>query len=374
MDWEEQEDPSLQLPLFFFSVKTYVSAFSNNEYDPLVAHTSDLLARHWGNRDLVSQWQIELKKSDIDWSGSKGLSQAYTTILTRNDPEQMMDCICQSKEVRLLPLCSLLSQHANHQSFDRFIPVLVWNGPQSRFHQWLFSDRSGSLPKLDMVLWSTSLGLGTFIFSLFLSITFGLLLVWYPFPVLFRLMSVFSHSIPSFAIVVIFFSLTVQFTPGYYLHVVPPADYTYLLWYDPLQIVDRLWLPVFAAGLAPACYLAAVWEQAVRAELGQDYVRTLKAKGMGVGLGLAKHVLTNALFAPMGVMSFFLPSLLAGSLVMENLFSIPGMGRELMILWQQKNFASMLAFFAFQASIAVFVWALFDAVLAWADPRVRYEE
>jgi ABC-type dipeptide/oligopeptide/nickel transport system permease component len=89
---------------------------------------------------------------------------------------------------------------------------------------------------------------------------------------------------------------------------------------------------------------------------------------------MARHVLRNALFAPMGVMVVYLPALLSGSLVMENLFSIPGMGRELMILWQQRDFEALLFLFSFQASIAVLVWSMLDILLAWADPRIRLEK
>ncbi len=376
MDWEESDHPSLKLPWFYVEIGSFSLPVVATDADALSRNSSQILALHWGNRHLVDDWFHHLQSLRSSWAENQSRRSSYFEALKSQNPDDLLECFCKPelKDVVLNGLCNKLMQHQQQSSLDRFLPKFSWYGASCRFHEWLFVSGSSSFPSTDMVLWSMALGAATFLFSLVLGTALGLLLVWFPAPFLLRLLSAFSYSIPSFAIVVMVFSLFLLLAPGVALPVAPAPDFRYLLFYSPIQIAEKLWLPAFASGLAPACYLAAIWEQSISKEMGQDYVRTLWAKGMSKGLGMARHVLRNALFAPMGVMVVYLPALLSGSLVMENLFSIPGMGRELMILWQQRDFEALLFLFSFQASIAVLVWSMLDILLAWADPRIRLEK
>ncbi|WP_118133278.1 ABC transporter permease [Oceanicella sp. SM1341] len=142
-------------------------------------------------------------------------------------------------------------------------------------------------------------------------------------------------------------------------------------WADPLAALKALTLPAVALALPQASILARVMRSALIECLGEDYIRTARAKGLTRGQALRRHALRNALIPVLTILGMQFSFLIAGAIIIENVFFLPGLGRlvfqgitqrDLMVV---KNVALLLVF------AVTLVTFLVDLAYAAADPRLR---
>jgi peptide/nickel transport system permease protein len=105
-------------------------------------------------------------------------------------------------------------------------------------------------------------------------------------------------------------------------------------------------------------------------EIGHDYVRTARAKGMTERTVLLKHVLRNAMIPILTNVSVLLPGVLVGSFLIEVFFSIPGLGRELLLAVNRGDYPVIQAFAIYLAALTMTVNLLVDVLYKLVDPRV----
>ena len=105
-------------------------------------------------------------------------------------------------------------------------------------------------------------------------------------------------------------------------------------------------------------------------ELGQDYVRTARAKGMTEGVVLFRHVLRNAMIPILTNIGLQLPGIFVGSFLIEVFFSIPGLGREVLLAVNRSDFPVIQAVTIYLAVLTIFINLLTDLAYKVADPRV----
>ena len=108
-------------------------------------------------------------------------------------------------------------------------------------------------------------------------------------------------------------------------------------------------------------------------ELGQDYIRTARAKGLSSSRVLMVHVLKNGLINLITLVVASLPFLIMGSLVMENFFGIPGLGNVLFAAIQSSDFSVVQASVFLGSLLYLAGLVLTDLCYAWADPRIRFQ-
>ena len=137
---------------------------------------------------------------------------------------------------------------------------------------------------------------------------------------------------------------------------------TNLLTYAPLPV-----LLAVAVGIAPQTRL---YRSFLLDELGQDYVRTARAKGMTEGVVLFKHVLRNALIPILTNIGLQLPGIFVGSFLIEVFFSIPGLGREVLLAVNRSDFPVIQAVTIYLAVLTMVINLLTDVAYKLADPRV----
>jgi peptide/nickel transport system permease protein len=131
--------------------------------------------------------------------------------------------------------------------------------------------------------------------------------------------------------------------------------------------------------IGPALVLAlveiAVWSRYMRAsmldEIGQDYVRTARAKGLPRLVVLFRHTLRNALLPMITLAGLELPSLLGGALVTETVFTWPGMGRLFLDSLSYRDYPVVMGLLMFSALLVLIGNLLADIFCALADPRIR---
>jgi peptide/nickel transport system permease protein len=138
--------------------------------------------------------------------------------------------------------------------------------------------------------------------------------------------------------------------------------WTNLTTYAPLPV-----LVAVAVSLAPQIRL---YRSFFLDEIGHDYVRTARAKGMTERTVLLKHVLRNAMIPILTNVSVLLPGVLVGSFLIEVFFSIPGLGRELLLAVNRGDYPVLQAFAIYLAALTMSFNLLVDVLYKLVDPRV----
>jgi peptide/nickel transport system permease protein len=149
-------------------------------------------------------------------------------------------------------------------------------------------------------------------------------------------------------------------------------------WFPVQGWSDKLWtnlatyvpLPVFLALLVSLAPQTRLYRSFFLDELGQDYVRTARAKGLTENTVLFRHVLRNATIPILTNIGLLLPGIFVGSFLIEVFFSIPGIGREVLLAVNRSDFPVIQAVTIYLAVLTMFINLLTDLAYKVADPRV----
>jgi len=172
-------------------------------------------------------------------------------------------------------------------------------------------------------------------------------------------LSTIFASIPGFVLgilLIILFSVT--------LHLLPTGG-----WGSPKQII----LPAIALAALPAAYIARITRASMLDVMRQDYIRTARAKGLQERVVLIRHTLRNALIPVITVAGPELAFLISGSFIIENLFSIPGIGRLFVQGVFNRDYGLIMGSILFYAFVVAMVNLAVDLLYGVIDPRIRYE-
>jgi peptide/nickel transport system permease protein len=142
-------------------------------------------------------------------------------------------------------------------------------------------------------------------------------------------------------------------------------------WDEPGAAIKSLTLPAVALALPQAAILARVMRSALLETLDQDYIRTARAKGLSRGQAVLRHGLKNALIPVLTIIGLQFSFLIAGGIIIENVFFLPGLGRLIFQGITQRDLivvesVTMLLVFA-----VILVTFLVDIAYALVDPRLR---
>jgi peptide/nickel transport system permease protein len=107
--------------------------------------------------------------------------------------------------------------------------------------------------------------------------------------------------------------------------------------------------------------------------LGMDYIRTARAKGLGAGAVVSRHALRNGLIVVVTILGVQVGYLLSGAVVVEEIFSVPGLGRMLLTAINQRDYALVQGAVLVIATIFVATNTLVDVLYGWLDPRIRLQ-
>jgi peptide/nickel transport system permease protein len=159
--------------------------------------------------------------------------------------------------------------------------------------------------------------------------------------------------------------------PAKWFHYSPPVGYVDF-WHDPAKNLHQLYMPAIALGLALSASLARVTRSSMLEVFRQDYIRTARAKGLVERRVVSSHALRNALIPVVTLFSIQFGTLLGGTVVLESIFSLPGLGTLTLSSVLIKDYTTV------QGIVLVFAFALIainlivDISYAWIDPRIRY--
>lgn len=135
--------------------------------------------------------------------------------------------------------------------------------------------------------------------------------------------------------------------------------------------IKSLLLPAFALALPQAAVIARVTRTAVLEALGEDYVRTARAKGLTFGQTLRRHVLRNAMVPVLTMLSLQFSFLVAGTIIIENVFALPGLGRLMFQAIGGHDIITVKSLVMVFAAKVIIINALVDLAYGLIDPRLR---
>jgi peptide/nickel transport system permease protein len=156
------------------------------------------------------------------------------------------------------------------------------------------------------------------------------------------------------------------------LNWIPPSGYMTPL-ENPLENLRLMLLPAITLGLGTAGALTRFLRGSMLEVLGQDYVRTARAKGVMGRIVLYRHALRNALIPVVTIFGLQLGGLLGGAVITEQIFSIPGFGRLIVDAVFTRDFPVVQGIVLVSAMAIFLVSFLVDLIYAAVDPRIRYK-
>jgi peptide/nickel transport system permease protein len=156
-----------------------------------------------------------------------------------------------------------------------------------------------------------------------------------------------------------------------YIRWMPPVVWVDFL-RDPVKNLTIMLLPALCLGTASAANIARTTRACMLDVLGSEYIRTAAAKGLMPRLVILKHALNNALIPIVTVVGLQIGILLGGTVVVEEVFTLPGVGR--LVLWSiyQRDYPLTQSTILFVAVMFMAINLVVDMLYAYLDPRIRY--
>ncbi|MBI4498094.1 MAG: ABC transporter permease [Chloroflexi bacterium] len=183
---------------------------------------------------------------------------------------------------------------------------------------------------------------------------------------LFRVVSISGLAVPGFwlAILIILF-LSVWF------RWIPPLGYA-SFFDDPVKNLQQMIWPALALGYRLSAIVSRMTRSTMLEVLREDYIRTAWAKGLRGRAVIYRHALKNALLPVITISAIQLGHLLGGTVIMETVFSLPGIGRLLVDSIYQRDFPVVQTIVVLMAIIFAITNLIVDLLYAWLNPRIRY--
>jgi peptide/nickel transport system permease protein len=142
---------------------------------------------------------------------------------------------------------------------------------------------------------------------------------------------------------------------------------------NPLGALRSLAMPVLALGLPVAGVLARLVRASMLEEMARDHIRTARAKGLTEPQVVVRHALRNALIPTVTLLGLQLGFLLGGSIVIEQVFALPGLGRLVLFAIHNRDLPLIQGLVLFIAALVVVINFLVDLAYTWLDPRISLE-
>ncbi|MCY4415415.1 MAG: ABC transporter permease [Chloroflexi bacterium] len=151
----------------------------------------------------------------------------------------------------------------------------------------------------------------------------------------------------------------------------PPLGYADL-WDDPWKNIQQMFLPALALGFYDMAFIARVTRSSMMEIIREDYMRTARAKGLAERIVLVRHGLKNAVLPILTISGWQFGRLFGGTVIIESIFKVPGIGTLLIETVFQRDFPTIQAIIIVIAVSIVIINLLVDLLYGLLDPRIRY--
>lgn len=182
-----------------------------------------------------------------------------------------------------------------------------------------------------------------------------------------RIVSLFGFALPNFLLGTLLVLYAAKYAVGLSSFIWEP------LWTDPLLNLKTMVLPTLALAMSLIAIITRMTRAAMIETMSLDHVRTARAKGLRETIVILRHMLRNSLIPIVTIVGLQLGYLLGGAIVVENVFSLPGMGRLIVDAINQRDYPVVQASVLFVAGAFVIINLVVDIAYAFINPRIRYE-
>ena len=312
-------------------------------------------------------------RGTLSYVGQRLVLIAITTVLVSSIVFVLLHQIPGNaflNETRTTP--EALAAHLHHYGLD--LPI------QQQYVNWVVGVLHGNLGEslvnrgvqiTPLLIRETSVSATVGAFALVVTIGLGLLLgviaalrqnTWVDY--LASSAAVVGYSIPSFVIAI--FGLLIF---GHYLFIWTGGSF----FYDPgWGKIEQIPVPALALGLPYASYVARLTRASMLETIRTDYVRTAWAKGLKARIVVMRHALRNALIPVVTILGPLITGIITGSVVIENIFGIPGLGKEFVTSILARDYNIVIGVFTFYAALVGLANLTVDVIYPVLDPRIRY--
>ncbi len=276
--------------------------------------------------------------------------------------------------------------------WKKYVPVIVWYGSNNQYHKWA----SAILTKLDfgrsyqsgqpisqrigeLFFWSFMFTLISVILAYLISLPLGILsaaLHGSRFDKISTVIVFAFDSLPNFWVATL---LLVTFAnPDVFNWF--PSSFNIIRTGDEglielfFQDINRLILPLIAYTYGQVAYMSRLMRSSMLEVIQQDYMRTARAKGLRERMVLLRHGFRNASLPIITRFAGVLPALLGGNVILETIFMIPGMGREVFEACFAQDIPMIMAVFTLTGFLAILGYLVSDLLYAWTDPRIKFHK
>lgn len=368
----------LNLPLFYFSIKP-------NHYPPSSNSVSNKNDRQLYKRLLQQGYHFKKAQAVIDY-----LIAAKKSAQATNDIERIID-LENVYNLEVPDLNKEISNVLGSRNNKFFLPKFFWHGADNQFHKWLGTifnnqfgvsivDGSTALSKVKKAMtWTLSMTMIDFILSTFLGIWIGVFLVKSPEGKLQKFTSqflYFLYSIPVFwlATLMVFYFTTDDF--GSWTNIFPSVALDIYPGKSTLSQVllnsKNLILPILILTVHSLAYISGLVRRSLLDELNKPYVLLAYAKGLSKEEVIKSHALKNALTPTITSMASAFAAAFGGSLVIEVVFNIPGMGRLLINSISIGDWNVVFCITLILSFITVVSYIVADVLYAYFNPKVNF--
>ncbi|MFG6114769.1 ABC transporter permease [Halobacillus sp. MO56] len=182
-----------------------------------------------------------------------------------------------------------------------------------------------------------------------------------------RIISLLGVSVPNFALATLLL-LVLSLAFSYY----PPAGYV-SLFEDPMKNLQMMMLPAFVLGTAMAGAVMRMTRSSILEVLRQDFIRTIRAKGASERIVIFNHALKNAMIPILTIIGMQIGTLLGGTVIIEQIFSLPGLGQMVLTAINQRDYPVVQGAVLFIATVFVLINLFVDILYSYLDPRITYK-
>jgi oligopeptide transport system permease protein len=218
---------------------------------------------------------------------------------------------------------------------------------------------------------SAEVGLVALIFTVGLGMTFGIVAAvrqntWADYAL--STTSVIGYSMPNFVVATFLILLF-----GVWLDNVTQSTFYFQIgWTGRWGTIGEIWLPAFALGFPYASIVARLTRASMLEVIRQDYIRTARAKGLRESVIMVRHALRNALIPVLTILGPLVIGIITGGVVIENIFGIPGLGKEFATSILNRDYNVVIGVFTGYAALVGLANLGVDLLYAVVDPRIRY--
>lgn len=275
-----------------------------------------------------------------------------------------------------------------------YIPTIHWYGFDNQYHNWVTNfiigdfgtsyktSRPVASEIRDAIFWTFAMMMLSIFVAYFAAIPLGVFSAkskGLRFDKITTVGLFMLYSLPSFWIatmLVVFFT-----TPEYgaWTDIFPsiglgdlPSDAPF--WNRFWETASHLILPVFCISYNSLAFISRQMRGGMIEVIQQDYIRTAKAKGLGKSQVIWKHAFRNSLFPIITLFANVFPAALAGSVVIEVIFNIPGMGKLTLASILEQNYPVVFAILILAAVMTMVGMLVADILYAMADPRISFDK